>query len=73
MAIRRNIGGRYVEVREKNTNKGHKGTIIKKWSSKQKHEKKIKKRNENKLNKWDWLLISIVIIILVWFAYVFFY
>ena len=32
MAKRRNIGGQYYSVREKNTSAGKKGTIIGKWS-----------------------------------------
>lgn len=38
MAKRRNVGGRYVEVRENSTKKGNKGTIMKNWSSKQKKQ-----------------------------------
>ncbi|MEC8221157.1 MAG: hypothetical protein VX028_03720 [Nanoarchaeota archaeon] len=43
MSTRRNVGGKYMEVREKNTSKGNKGTIMKKWSSKSKKETNSKK------------------------------
>jgi hypothetical protein len=60
MSTRRNLGGRYVEVRERNTSKGHKGTILKNWSSK----KKIEKKSEEIILL---LLIFVIILICIFF------
>ena len=38
MAKRINVGGRYMNVRERNTSKGKRGTFIKRWT----HKKTIK-------------------------------
>jgi hypothetical protein len=57
MGTRRNIGGRYVEVRERSTSKGKRGTIMKNWKNKK--NKRSKSINSNEL------LISIVIILLI--------
>lgn len=39
MAKRINVGGRYMNVRERNTSKGHRGTFMGNWSSKHKQSK----------------------------------
>lgn len=65
MGTRRNLGGRYVEVREKNTSKGKKGTIMKNWSS------KVKNTDGNGVNPniifglLILLIISIILLIIV--------
>lgn len=65
MGTRRNLGGRYVEVREKNTSKGKKGTIMKNWSS------KVKNTDEEGVNPdiifglVVLLIISIILLIIV--------
>ncbi len=64
MAIRRNLGGRYVEVRERNTVKGHKGTIMGNWSSKTKTKHKH-------ISFFSWLLVILIFLIAVLFIYSF--
>lgn len=65
MTTRRNIGGRYVEVREKNTSKGHKGTIVKNWTGKQpKSEKKV-----SSSSFLSWSLVLLIFLLLVWVVY----
>ncbi len=65
MGTRRNLGGRYVEVREKNTSKSKKGTIMKNWSS------KVKNTDEEGVNPdiifglVVLLIISIILLIIV--------
>lgn len=66
MTTRRNLGGRYVEVRERNTSKGHKGTILKNWSSKQ------NQTNESSANLWAWGIVFIIFLLLLWLIYMYF-
>ena len=65
MAIRRNIGGRYVEVRERSTSKGHKGTIMGNWSSKNKVE------NNNSIKTKNIVALIIVILLIMMLIYYF--
>jgi hypothetical protein len=67
MGTRRNIGGRYVEVRERNTNKGNKGTILKNWSSKQNTQ-----AQESKNNIWKFVAIIFAIAILLLLIYLYY-
>ncbi len=54
MAIRRNIGGRYVLVRERDTKKGHKGTIMGNWSWKNDaKDKKSEMKTHHKPKKME--------------------
>lgn len=48
MAKRRNVGGTYMNVREKDSTKGKKGTIMGKWSPNDSKEKEIKKTTQAK-------------------------
>lgn len=66
MAIRRNLGGRYVDVRERNTSKGHRGTIIKNWSSKNKLNGKSKKRDF-----FSWILGFLIVVLLGYLIYIY--
>jgi hypothetical protein len=66
MAIRRNLGGRYVETRERNTSKGHRGTIMGNWSSKT----KVKHKS---IHFFSWLLTFLIFLILVLFIYRYFF
>ena len=66
MTTRRNIGGRYVEVRERNTSKGHKGTILGNWSSKP----KTKKVDNILAIIFLWLVILLIILLSMWFIYI---
>ncbi len=68
MSIRRNLGGRYVEVRERSTSKGHKGTIMKNWSSKSKEENK-----EDSIGVKMVVVLFILIIIILILIYYFFF
>lgn len=69
MTTRRNIGGRYVEVREKNTSKGHKGTIVKNWTGKQsKSEKKV-----SSSSFFAWTIVFLILLLLAWVVYKYFY
>ena len=66
MGIRRNIGGRYVEVREKNSSKGKRGTIMKNWTSKKKNVVKNK-------NNFSNIIIFILILVLIFLIYFYFF
>lgn len=68
MATRRNLGGRYVDVRERNTSKGHKGTIIKNWSSKIKRAKKSKRGD-----LFSWFLVFLILVLLGYLIYIYFF
>lgn len=60
MAKRRNVGGRYVETRERSTSKGAKGTIMKKWSSK---SPKNKKEESQRIMPWIFLALILLLIL----------
>ncbi|MCH8520194.1 MAG: hypothetical protein LAT82_05575 [Nanoarchaeota archaeon] len=59
MGIRRNLGGRYVEARERSTSKGKKGTIMKNWSS------KTKKKEVSKINPLIIIVIGTIVVLLI--------
>lgn len=63
MGTRRNLGGRYVNVRERNTSKGNRGTIMSNWTSKQKSVPK------NKTQYILWAVIVLILIILIYIIY----
>ena len=64
MSKRRNLGGRYVETREKSTKKGNRGTIMKNWSPKQKTTKSTKAKEIKEIVFW--LIIAALLIIAIY-------
>lgn len=60
MAKRRNIGGRYVETRERSTSKGGKGTIMGNWSSGKKETK------EHSKNIVPWIFVVLVVLLILY-------
>lgn len=61
MAKRRNIGGRYVETRERSTSKGARGTIMGNWSSKQ-----LKSKKEESQRVVPWIFVALLLLLILY-------